>query len=952
MHQNIAGLLNKIDFIELALLDLKQNQNLNLDIICFTETFVKQGSEGNILLRNYKLANHFSRERERRGGVCILTKKELDFKQIDITKTLRRSYDFECCGIEVTNLKLIVICIYRTPSSDIQQFFQKINILLLNLSKKCKHKIILCGDWNIDMLKDNKNSKELDSILKNYNLSNHITRPTRQKSCLDLIATNIPNIESHIHYLGLSDHETAQSIRISIEKCENINYWYEYKRDFNVENREKFYNCISALTFSELYSMTETNKSFDFFHDLITLFYNLCFPYIKIKIRQNKPHQNWYTKGLKKCSLHKRRLYITFKFSKTNKIINKNNYKTYTALFKRCLSKAQQIHNTNYIKNSNNKCKATWTTIKESSTFKPFDNGIKAIYHNNHLQTDPKKIVKTFNNYFIDISVNLQHRATNTTKDTSINSHTIFLLPTSPLEIFKIIMELKNNKSVGYDEIDTKSLKSCAKHICQPLSYIINLAFEQGCFPEKLKKSIVKPLHKKGDKCDTNNYRPITLIPILSKIIEKALNTRILNFFNKHHILRPEQFGFRKNSSTTLATFNLVKNITHNLSKKISIATIFLDMSKAYDSVVHELLLEKLEKYGIRGNAYDLIKSYLQNRQQRTEIARVETYHNQPIKITYKSPFRKNHSSAIPQGSIIGPLLFLAYINDLPLSTTSQCILFADDTTLIVTAKDRVALKNKIIESLNEITLWLKNNNLMLNTSKTKIINFHTNKTKSDNMIIKYNNKNIDTVNHTKFLGIIIDQNLNWKEHIENICTKLDRFIFALRRIRQTVSAQAAWCAYHGYVASVLSYGLTIWGNSSHATRAFKIQKKCIRAVCNVHWMDSCKPLFKNNKILTLPCIYIRDICLLTHRYPEYFNKKSDNINRPTRYPNKLVAPHYSLRLCQKNVYYMAVKIYNKLPDSAKQLTYNELKNKLTRWLLIKCFYCINDYLEIREIDI
>lgn len=936
-------------------MDLELNYNINLDILCFTETFVKRGTESNILFRTYKLAHYFSREREKRGGSCILVKTELDFKPIDITKILSSTYDFECCGIELTRLKIIIVCIYRTPSSNIYNFFRNLHTLLLNLTKK-KKKVVICGDWNIDVLKDNKYSKELKTILKNYNLFNHINQPTRQKSCLDQIASNISNaIRSHIHHLGLSDHETAQIIEINDitkNKSKNSEHWYEYKRDFSKENRKKFVDCISSLTFSEIYNFTDCNKAFDSFHDIISLFHNLCFPYIKIKMTEIKTKQNWFTKGLKKSSVCKRRLYIKFKFCKTNKNINKNNYKKYDRIFKKCVSKAQQIYNTKYIQNSNNKCRATWTTIKEKTNARRAHNNVTAIHYNNDRLTDPNKIVNIFNDYFIDLTTNISQTTSSDTKHIKTNPKTIFLTPTSPLEILKIVMSLKNSKSVGYDGIDTNTIKSCAKYICEPLSHIINLSFEEGHFPEKLKYSIVKPLHKKGDTCDLNNYRPITLIPIFSKIIEKAMNVRMLNFFCEHNILQKEQFGFRKNSSTTLATFNLVKVISESLNYKTPVTTIFLDMSKAYDLVVHDTLLEKLDKYGVRGNAYNWVKSYLENRHQRTEISKVETCHKQSTKIVYKSPFRKNRSRAIPQGSIIGPLLFLTYINDLPRSTTSECILFADDTTLIIKDKNRLMLKNKIIDSLNEITTWLKNNNLALNVTKTKIINFNTNRTITDNIDIIYNGKQIDEVDHTKFLGIIIDKNLTWKFHIDHICSKLDRFIFALRRIRYTVSEQAAWCAYHGYVSSVLNYGLIIWGNSSYAIQAFRVQKKCIRTICNAHWMDSCRPLFKKYKILPLPSLYIRDICLLVHRYPEYFKKVSEYSTRTTRYPNKLLVPNCALQIYKKNVYFMAIKIYNKLPDSLKQLPYNQFKKILTSWILDKCFYCISDYLELRNIDI
>lgn len=321
LHQNIAGLLNKIDNIELSLLQLKQRYNTDFDVLCFSETFIKRGAELNTTFKNYKVASYFSRENEKRGGSCILLKKNLNFKPIDITQKLACTYEFECCGIELINIKIIIVCVYRTPNSNIHNFLQKLDTLLLTLTKKTKYKIVICGDWNIDILKNNNDGKNLTSILHNYNLSCHINQPTRHNSCLDQIASNIAKskiIGSYIHYLGLSDHETAQAIHIAVDKLENMTHWFEYKRDFSAENRQKFINCISALTFSELYSLTDTNRTFNIFHDTIILFFNLCFPFIKIKITQIKK-QKWLTKGLKTSSIQKRRLYLKYKFSRVNK---------------------------------------------------------------------------------------------------------------------------------------------------------------------------------------------------------------------------------------------------------------------------------------------------------------------------------------------------------------------------------------------------------------------------------------------------------------------------------------------------------------------------------------------------------------------------------------------------------------------------------------------------------
>lgn len=289
---------------------------------------------------------------------------------------------------------------------------------------------------------------------------------------------------------------------------------------------------------------------------------------------------------------------------------------------------------------------------------------------------------------------------------TNNNVNTIFLKPTDVMEVFRTIRSLNNTSSTGIDDITTSVLKTSAPCICEPLCYLINMSFEEGSFPNTLKTSIVKPLFKKGEKSDMSNYRPVTLIPIISKIFEKIMLKRLQDFATRYGILIKEQFGFRQNSTTSLACFNLVKLITEAINDKLPITAIFLDMSKAFDFVDHRLLLSKLDKYGIRGKANAWLKSYLNDRHQCVEISRI--CNNQ--KDAYRSDFQHN-KFGVPQGSVLGPFLFLMYINDLPNVTSHKTILFADDTTLLVKYQNAETYEREINGALNNIVNWLYSNN-------------------------------------------------------------------------------------------------------------------------------------------------------------------------------------------------------------------------------------------------
>lgn len=943
LHQNIQSILNKIDIVEATLKDL-QDDGKYIDVLCLTETFIKKGNENNLKLIEFKLANFFSRDSEKRGGSAILVRRNIKFKPLPICNELSCSHAFECCGIEVLDLDLLIINIYRVPKSAYEEtFLNRLETLLRSLVlKRSKKKIIVCGDWNVDILKKNTTAFNLLSILRNNNFHPHILVPTRGSSCLDQIATNMRNVTSDVHLLGLSDHETAQSITFKIKTVRSSQVYYVERRDYSKHNMQKFRECLSKLSFSDVMIQSDTNEAFREFNELILLFHGLCFPFIKIKISNRNRKVQWLSKGIRRSCVNKRTLYLKYKQTASNKTINKNNYCSYSKLLRKCITKAQQIQHKKYINNAQNKCIASWNVINGNKESKR--QQIDLIEHDGVRYTDPTEIVELFNNYFIDIT-NQSKKRTNNDKynpnSIPMNLTSIYLGSCDESEILKIILSLKNSKSSGYDGISTKIVKYCALYLCKPISHIVNLSFSQGKFPEALKLSIIKPLFKKDDCTIINNFRPVAVPSTYSKIIEKAMYRRLLNFVTKHRILNQNQFGFRKNSSTTLACFKLIKDVTESLNCKVPIVSVYLDMSKAFDFVDHNILLNKLYRYGIRGVAFDWIKSYLQDRKQCTEIQKIDTNNLQLCTYT-SSP--KNNNFGVPQGSILGPLLFLTYINDLPNCLDHTCIMFADDITLIVKCNNLNSFNDDINNALSKIYEWLLANNLNINYKKTNIMQFGTYRSNDIILDINCNSNKIDAVQVTKFLGFYVDKHCDWKAHIENVCQRVDKFIYVLRKLSRTASMEVSLMAYHGYVSSILSYGLLLWGNSVDAKKVFIVQKKCIRAIFRAHHMDSCRPLFKSRKLLPLFCLYIKQLCLLVREHPDYFKLNGEIYQRSTRYRDELYKPPARLDLYKRNSYIMAICVYNHLPSFIKTCPSPKFKQVISGWLMDKCYYSLTEY--------
>jgi hypothetical protein len=342
-----------------------------------------------------------------------------------------------------------------------------------------------------------------------------------------------------------------------------------------------------------------------------------------------------------------------------------------------------------------------------------------------------------------------------------------------------------------------------------------------GVFPDRLKYAVVKPIHKKGDKTSLANYRPISLLTSFSKVVERIMHNRLVNHLTKHSIINPKQYGFQGNSSTDSAIFTLLNETLIALKNKLKAKGLLCDVEKAFDCVNHNILLHKLKIYGITGVSKKLYSQDLIDRYQRVKLEDTLT----SINIT--SNWSKIQQG-VPQGSVLGPLLFLLYINDLPLATAGNAIsiLFADDTSLLVIDKSLNTLETKLNASLINVNKWFKSNLLTINFSKTYTMQFAPKNTVPTNASTSLNTNGIVEVSHYKFLGLKIDDVLSWNIHIESVINKLTAVCFMIRSIRPFMTQSSLVNIYYFLFHSVLSYGIVFWGQATNTKKLFIQQKK------------------------------------------------------------------------------------------------------------------------------
>lgn len=330
LHQNIAGLISKSDHLTVSLDELYTEKHIFPDVICLTEHNMTDSCKDILFLPNYRIAAAYSRTKKK-GGSCILIRNGLLYKDLVEIMNLSICGVFECCAIELPEHKIIIVCVYRIPKSKQQNmyigiFLEKLEAALQILCKKYKHNIIVCGDFNIDRLKYDKNAKDFESLLASYGLKLQINQPTRLSSgtCLDNIVTNSNKCKCDVIEFALSDH-SAQLLKYPVQKTCIIDCWKVKKRDYCRENLQKFKHCLENITFNDLYLTEDPNSAFNSFIDEFMLFYNLCFPIRNVTIRANKKTK-WISKGIKISSKNKRKLLWKYrqKPSLANKLILKS----------------------------------------------------------------------------------------------------------------------------------------------------------------------------------------------------------------------------------------------------------------------------------------------------------------------------------------------------------------------------------------------------------------------------------------------------------------------------------------------------------------------------------------------------------------------------------------------------------------------------------------------------
>ena len=879
---NIQSIRAKFDVFQ-AFLSWLQDNNFTFSAICVQETWLHKNDDVSMFnIPGYQTI-HEGKSCSEHGGLMIFLKDQYSYTKRDLYTT---SDIWEGLFVDVIlddmNTKLTLGNIYRPPRGNnnngaIESFLKEFRPVTNTLSKG-KTNTVISGDFNINLLEINDRLKyqEFFDLMITQGFFPKIVFPTRfsktRGTLIDQLFCKLSNAtqkcKSGIIHSCMSDHLPYFTC-IDINK--SVNEVPRYVKitpndETSINNfRDHIANSLLSDPIPNDVSLNP-NDSYTLLEQKIKEGQDL---YIKPKLIKFKRYKHkmspWITPGILNSIKFRDRLYKKLRGTDPASTLHctlQTNLRTYRSILQRNIRLAKiAYYGEKFNKNVSN-TKETWSTINQllnkCKNKKEFPNYFTIDNAEIRNGTD---IANNFNTFFANIGPDLSEKIS-VQSDKNVNtflkkkiSLNFNFEPATVHSVKKIIDKLAPKSSTGHDSLSTQLLKSISTAITPAVTVIINQSLTTGIFPDRLKIAKVIPLFKKGDPHTMDNYRPISLLPAISKIFEKTVFLQVYNYFNSNDLFYKSQYGFRTGHSTELASLEFTDIIYQNLDRGKIPISVFLDLSKAFDTLDHSILLNKLQYYGIKGKSLDWFQSYLSNRCQFVDF---DGTLSNVLPLT----------TGVPQGSILGPLLFIIYMNDIYVASDKfRAVLYADDSNMISTLCsfdislsghefNKSNLSHNINRELNNISEWLSINKLSLNVKKTKFMLFHFRQRHIGHLVpnLEINGHEIERVTEFDFLGLTIDEHMNWNAHVQKISNKIARALGVISRLKRFLPDYILRTIYNTLVLPHLQYAILSWG--FNGSRVIKLQKRAIRLIAISKYNAHTEPLFKKLNLLNFTDIF------------------------------------------------------------------------------------------------
>ena len=773
-HLNIQGISNKIDQLKLLL----QSQENLIHVLGLSETKLNERHPDTPFeINGYQKPFRRDRSENAGGGLLVYVKEGICCKRrSDLEHQM-----LECVWVEIKPLNscsYLVGNMYRPPNSTVQwnEFFEDSIEKVLQEEKE----IFLLGDINRDLINEQIKRSWAD-YMEPYGLDQLVVEPTRitsdSRTLIDHIYCNCPETVKSVHVpkLGLSDHfPVIVTRKLHNNVLKKTHHCISY-RSFKNFDETKFISDLQAVPWDLIRLFDDTDDVLEAWTDLFLQVVDKNLPIKQHRVkRETQPE--WLTPeildAMKKRDRHK-------------SLRNDYNYKWWRNKVNKLIKESKKNRYQTYIENNKDKPGSIYKLFQDVGAGKRCRKQLNiSSVNNNGIQTgNPTEIANIFNNFFVNIASKIKEPVEPSNHDklkefcnSKLPENTKFSLHQLEKDkVLKYLSTMDSSKATGSDNIGPRLLKFAAPYIADDITFICNHSISTSSFPQKWKEAKVSPLHKNGPHDDVNNYRPISILPVLSKVLEKHVHDCLSTYLNEHNLLHKTQSGFRTKHSCETALVNMIDSWLNAMDNGKMVGVVLVDFKKAFDLVDHQILLSKLELYGMDKEALTWFNTYLTQRKQQVSIN------------DSKSNF-ETVSCGVPQGSILGPLLFLLFINDLPLYVDNVFAdLYADDTTLYDIQSSMEQIEENLQLSLNKLHVWCRNNGMVLNSAKTKVMLITTNQKRQrlckTSFNLKYKDDSLNMTSSDKILGVFVDNNLLWADHVKHICKKISTYIWLLSKL-------------------------------------------------------------------------------------------------------------------------------------------------------------------------
>ena len=925
IHLNAGSIRNKIDIVS--------TETSKYDIVTVSETWLKDNIENNdILLPGF--SPPFRLDRNGYGGVAIYAKSDIISKpRVDLHVD-----GLEAIWIEVReNNKILLICSMYRPPESLVPYWRLIEESVKKASNT-PHKFIILGDFNSDCVNDiYYEHYQLRDIITRYNLTQLINEPTRRTGhsarCIDLILTSTTDIisESRVLLPICSDHHLPL-VKLKIERKIPTNIKrtiYNYSRLNIIKFKEK----LSEIDFMNAFTINTVNNSATFLSETLMKIAKLCMPVKTITIREDSPP--WFDEGIMNLRDEKYFIHYIAKQFDTAELweLFRRVRNAYTdAIRKRKKEYLNELDER--VSNKNNfGTKDWWKLVNNFIKDKGNNNrDIPPLEGNNTIFYTNKEKADCLNTYFSNQSK--VEGDNDPLPPVQLLNSQIEHIQLLTEDVQAVIQHLDTSKAVGPDLIHNKLLVAAGPIIIEPLTFLFNKSLTEGVFPDCWKIAHITPIYKlKGERSDCSNYRPISLLSCVGKILEKCIQKYILQYLNAENIITPSQSGFRQGDSTIYQLLTIYDDFSIALDNRTPTQAIFFDISKAFDRVWHRGLLHKLHGVGIRGQLLTWIHSYLEDRKQAVVI-KGEISNFLPV------------TAGVPQGSVLGPLFFLLYINDLNKNIESNIKLFADDTSAYQSLGDDIQREFILNSDLQKISTWAHLWKVKFSAPKTDLLNITRRLEPLTNQLI-FNGTILQPSEIHKHLGIIFQSDCTWNSHINFLIAKCRPLVACLKSFKYRLSRQSLETMYKSFILPILDYADVVWDNcTQYQSDALEdLQLEVIRTITGAVRGTSHNKLYKESGFITLKERRKRHKLILYFKYinnllPEHISIKFPRLVSETN-------PYHRRRPLERNNFFCHTELYKRSFFPCTTELWNELPDdikSLTSISAFKRFFSNNDY--------